>query len=177
MKQISNFLRAIAILVVSGSAITMCKAQEKESIPDIKAVFTPKSASQNLVGDKIAIADDVQCTISNSSDLSFADENVYIPEGTIFTITSNTFKNIMGVRLYFNTELEGNNYVRIVSADGTGYTTINQLNDVRSNHSKTNSVRFYFDSPLVLLSEVQLEMMRSETLIKIEVSLDVSRSS
>lgn len=174
MPQFTNFLRAIAILVMSGSAFTECHAQEDPVIADIKAIFTPKSVSQNLVGDKIAIADDVQCVISNSSDLSFSNDGIYIPKGTIFTITSNTFKNIMGVRLYFG-EVEPQ-VVQIFAADGVGFTSISELNDKMANFKSSkngNSVRFYFSNPLVLLSKVQFEMVRDETLIKIEVSLDV----
>ena len=171
MKQITNYLRAIAILVVSGSAMTMCNAQNAPIIADIKAIFAPKSASQNLVGNNIAQIDDVQCIISNKTNLSFSDTGVEVPEGTIFTITSNTFNNIMGVRLYFSKVSENDNIVQIISAKGSGFTELSDLNSVRKNLS--NTVRFYFSNPLVLLSEIQFEMLQDKTLTKIEISLDV----
>lgn len=171
MKKLTKILRVVAVLVMSGSAFTMCNAKD---IADIKAIFNPSSANQRLVGDYVATTDDVQCEISNSSDLSFSDGDVYIPAGTIFTITSKTFKNIIGIRLYFE-EVEPQ-VVQIVSAEGIGFSSISELNDRMTNVESKNNVKYvrlYLSDPLVLLSEVQLEMLRDDVLLKIEVSLDV----
>ena len=174
MRKIINYFRFAAVVAMSVSTGLYCCALENDH-PDITATFTPNKTSKSFVGNNITINDGVQCDISNApDDIYYTNEGVEFSAGTIFTIKSGTFKNIMGVRVYFSGISANDNFVKIVSAEGSGFTEISELNDKRTNQVKNNSTVFYFMEPLVLLSEIKLEMLPGNyRLDKIEVMLNV----
>lgn len=159
---------------MSFCSVTLCNAQEN-GYADIKAYFNPSKVTKSLAGDKVAVTDDVQCVITSLEDVNYEDNEIGVPAGSLITITSKTFKNIMGFKFYVD-NLDSQ-VMQIVSAEGSGFSSISELNKVmvKKENVKTEQkyVNFYFDKPLVLLSEVQLEVLNYNYILKVEVSLNV----
>ena len=170
MKQLKNF-KALSIVAFFAMACLSARAQNDVII---KAAFVPDKNTQQIVPDKTATDDEVIFEFVDTDNVTYDTDAgqpcVILAAGAEFAITANTFKNIQGVMIY--TPVKEENCVSIVSAEGTGFSDVSELNDaIRYLGTSKPYASCYFRS--ARLSEVRFEVLREVTVLEVDVNLDV----